>query len=70
VERGISGGQEFGSRPAGSKLLASLQSGDIVIFPKLDRGFRNTKCRDWGKQGIRKYPNHIASSEARPADAA
>lgn len=43
VERGVSGGQEFGSRPAGSKLLASLQSGDIVIFPKLDRGFRNTR---------------------------
>ncbi len=43
VERGVSGGQEFGSRPAGSKLLACLQSGDIVIFPKLDRGFRNTR---------------------------
>lgn len=43
VERGVSGGQEFGSRPAGSKLLASLSSGDIVIFPKLDRGFRNTR---------------------------
>lgn len=43
VEKGVSGGQEFGSRPAGSKLLASLTSGDIVIFPKLDRGFRNTR---------------------------
>jgi DNA invertase Pin-like site-specific DNA recombinase len=43
VERGVSGGQEFGSRPAGSKLLACLGSGDIVIFPKLDRGFRNTR---------------------------
>lgn len=43
VERGVSGGQEFGSRPAGAKLLASLQSGDIVVFPKLDRGFRNTR---------------------------
>lgn len=43
VERGVSGGQEFGSRPAGSKLLASLGAGDIVIFPKLDRGFRNTR---------------------------
>jgi DNA invertase Pin-like site-specific DNA recombinase len=43
VERGVSGGQEFGSRPAGAKLLASLQSSDIVIFPKLDRGFRNTR---------------------------
>jgi DNA invertase Pin-like site-specific DNA recombinase len=43
VERGVSGGQEFGSRPAGSRLLGSLSSGDIVIFPKLDRGFRNTR---------------------------
>jgi putative DNA-invertase from lambdoid prophage Rac len=43
VEKGVSGGQEFGSRPAGSKLLASLAAGDIVIFPKLDRGFRNTR---------------------------
>ena len=39
----MSGGKEFGSRPAGAKLLASLSSGDIVIFPKLDRGFRNTR---------------------------
>lgn len=43
VERGVSGGQEFNSRPEGSRLLASLGSGDIVIFPKLDRGFRNTR---------------------------
>lgn len=43
VEKGVSGGQEFGLRPAGSRLLASLSSGDIVIFPKLDRGFRNTR---------------------------
>jgi putative DNA-invertase from lambdoid prophage Rac len=43
VERGVSGGQEFNSRPEGARLLASLGSGDIVIFPKLDRGFRNTR---------------------------
>ncbi len=43
VEKGVSGGQEFGLRPAGSRLLASLSYGDIVIFPKLDRGFRNTR---------------------------
>ena len=49
VEKGVSGGQEFGSRPAGSKLLASLQSGDIVIFPKLDRGFRNTRDANFKK---------------------
>lgn len=43
VERGISGGLEFNSRPEGSKLLEVIQSGDILIFPKLDRGFRNTR---------------------------
>lgn len=43
VEKGVSGGQEFNSRPEGARLLASLGSGDIVIFPKLDRGFRNTR---------------------------
>lgn len=43
VERGVSGGLEFNSRPEGSRLLESLKSGDILIFPKLDRGFRNTR---------------------------
>lgn len=43
VERGVSGGLEFNSRPEGSKLLEVIKSGDILIFPKLDRGFRNTR---------------------------
>jgi DNA invertase Pin-like site-specific DNA recombinase len=43
VERGVSGGLEFNSRPEGSKLLEVIQSGDILIFPKLDRGFRSTR---------------------------
>jgi putative DNA-invertase from lambdoid prophage Rac len=43
VERGVSGGLEFNSRPEGSKLLEVIQSGDVLIFPKLDRGFRNTR---------------------------
>ena len=43
VERGVSGGLEFNSRPEGSRLLESLKSGDVLIFPKLDRGFRNTR---------------------------
>lgn len=43
VERGVSGGLEFNSRPEGSKLLEVIQRGDILIFPKLDRGFRNTR---------------------------
>lgn len=43
VERGVSGGLEFNSRPEGSRLLERLKSGDVLIFPKLDRGFRNTR---------------------------
>lgn len=43
VERGVSGGSEFANRPEGSRLLGVIGSGDVLIFPKLDRGFRNTK---------------------------
>jgi putative DNA-invertase from lambdoid prophage Rac len=43
VEAGVSGGSEFQERPEGSKLFSSLQAGDMVIFPKLDRAFRNTR---------------------------
>lgn len=43
VEKGVSGGAEFKSRTSGSRLLDELSKGDILIFPKLDRGFRNTR---------------------------
>ena len=43
VERGVSGGSEFANRPEGSRLLEAIRSGDVLIFPKLDRGFRNTR---------------------------
>lgn len=43
VEAGVSGGSEFQDRPEGSRLFASLQAGDMVVFPKLDRAFRNTR---------------------------
>ncbi len=43
VEAGVSGGSEFQDRPEGSKLFGSLQEGDMVVFPKLDRAFRNTR---------------------------
>ena len=43
IERGVSGGAEFKTRPEGAKLIELLQTGDTVIFPKLDRGFRNTR---------------------------
>lgn len=43
VEAGVSGGTEFQDRPEGAKLFNLVQSGDMVIFPKLDRAFRNTR---------------------------
>lgn len=43
IEAGVSGGTEFQSRPEGSKLFNALQAGDMVIFPKLDRAFRNSR---------------------------
>jgi len=43
IEKGVSGGVEFKTRPEGARLLAVLEENDTVIFPKLDRGFRNTR---------------------------
>jgi putative DNA-invertase from lambdoid prophage Rac len=43
VEAGVSGSMEFRARPEGGKLYEKVQSGDMVIFPKLDRAFRNTR---------------------------
>jgi len=43
VERGVSGNLEFDKRPEGSKLFNKLTKGDVLIFSKLDRGFRNTR---------------------------
>ena len=43
IEKRVSGGAEFKTRPQGARLLESLKDGDTVIFPKLDRGFRNTR---------------------------
>jgi putative DNA-invertase from lambdoid prophage Rac len=43
VEVGVSGGSEFQDRPEGAKLFGALTNGDMIIFPKLDRAFRNTR---------------------------
>lgn len=43
VEAGVSGSIEFQERPEGSKLFNQMVTGDMVIFPKLDRAFRNTR---------------------------
>jgi DNA invertase Pin-like site-specific DNA recombinase len=57
IETGISGSVPLSERPAGSKLLAVLQPGDIVIAAKLDRMFRSaldalTVIKDFQKRGI------------------
>ena len=43
VEAGVSGSTEFKKRPEASKLFDLLQSGDMLIVPKIDRGFRNIR---------------------------
>lgn len=56
VERGVSGSKPLADRPQGAALLATLQPGDVVITPKLDRMFRSAldaldvlgKLKDWG----------------------
>jgi putative DNA-invertase from lambdoid prophage Rac len=43
TEKGVSGSLEFEKRPEGAKLFVNLQRGDVLIFSKLDRAFRNTR---------------------------
>lgn len=43
TEKGVSGSLEFEKRPEGSKLFNQLVAGDVLIFSKLDRAFRNTR---------------------------
>ena len=43
TEKGVSGSLEFEKRPEGAKLFASLERGDVLVFSKLDRAFRNTR---------------------------
>lgn len=41
-ERGVSGQKKLFNRKQGFRLSQAVGSGDVVIFTKLDRGFRNT----------------------------
>ena len=51
VEAGVSGSVEFRKRPEGSKVFGLLNPGDMLIIPKIDRGFRNIRdaLRIWQK---------------------
>jgi DNA invertase Pin-like site-specific DNA recombinase len=41
IERGVSGSMPLRTREEGSRLLAGLRQGDVIITPKLDRMFRS-----------------------------
>ncbi|MCF8156233.1 MAG: recombinase family protein [Rhodoferax sp.] len=43
VEAGVSGSIEFEMRPEGKRLVEQVIAGDMIVFPKLDRAFRNTR---------------------------
>lgn len=54
----VSGAKPLRSRVGGLRLSNALEPGDVVIFPKLDRGFRNTEdllstVRVWQERQIR-----------------
>ncbi len=40
ADEGVSGSKSMMDRPAGRKMLAELKAGDVLLLPKLDRGFR------------------------------
>ena len=42
VERGISGSVKLAERPEGARLLATLQPGDVIVTPRMDRMFRSS----------------------------
>lgn len=58
IDQGVSGSIPIADRPAGSKLAADLERGDVALFAKLDRGFRNAAdlCMTldaWVARGVR-----------------
>ncbi len=53
----ISGSVPFHKRPRGSELLGTLQTGDVLVIAKLDRGWRSSKdfltcIDDFKKRGV------------------
>jgi putative DNA-invertase from lambdoid prophage Rac len=41
VERGVSGSTPLADRPEGSRMLATVGKGDVIVTAKLDRAFRS-----------------------------
>ena len=57
IERGVSATKQLHLRPMGRKLWAKLRKGDHVVFPKMDRAFRNLRdfintFGHWEKLGV------------------
>lgn len=57
ADRAVSGARPMRSRPQGASLNALLEKGDVVLFAKLDRGFRDTEdllatVRLWKERGV------------------
>lgn len=57
-DKAQSGRIPIASRREGVLLSGDIENGDVVIFPKLDRGFRDTEdalatARIWGERGVR-----------------
>ena len=42
TDEGVSGSVQLAKRDAGSRLVAALQPGDVVVMTQLDRAFRDT----------------------------
>lgn len=60
VEEGVSGSKPLASRPEGSRLVAALEPGDVVIALRLDRMFRNvadavTTLAEFKRRGVALY---------------
>src|SRR3954465_10996248 len=41
VDAGVSGSGPLAERPEGKRLIESVEAGDVIVTPKLDRMFRN-----------------------------
>ena len=42
VERGVSGSVPLSERPEGARLLATVNPGDVIVTPRMDRMFRSS----------------------------
>lgn len=54
----VSGAKPLATRKGGYQLSTDLEDGDVVVIPRLDRGFRNTidlltTIKAWRERGIR-----------------